>query len=72
MNDKAYLDEAINLAHKNVANGGRPFGAVLVTDGKVISRAVAATWHFIDWIVDLPLRGKWHCPDSIGGTSSSS
>ncbi|MGO2245505.1 MAG: hypothetical protein ACTH5L_03740 [Halomonas sp.] len=44
MNDKAYLDEAINLAHKNVANGGRPFGAVLVTDGKVISRAVAAAW----------------------------
>lgn len=40
MNDKAYLDEATELARENVANGGRPFGAVLVMDGTVIARAV--------------------------------
>lgn len=40
MNDKTYLDEAITLARKNVIKGGRPFGAVLIMDGKVIARAV--------------------------------
>lgn len=40
MNDKAYLDMAIDLARENVANGGRPFGALVVKDGKVIARAV--------------------------------
>lgn len=40
MNDTTYLDEAIELAHKNTANGGRPFGALLVMGNKVIARAV--------------------------------
>ena len=40
MTDKAFMDEAIALARENVANGGQPFGAVLVKNGKVVARAV--------------------------------
>ena len=45
-NDKAmsdhetYLREAVDLAFRNVAEGGRPYGAVVVKDGVVLSRAV--------------------------------
>lgn len=34
------MDEAIRLARDNAAQGGRPFGAVLVRDGRIIARAV--------------------------------
>lgn len=40
MSDRAYMQEAIDLARENVAAGGQPFGAVLVRDGKIIARAV--------------------------------
>ncbi len=40
MNDKSFMQEAIDLARENVAKGGQPFGAVLVRDGKVLVRAV--------------------------------
>lgn len=35
-----FLNEAIELARSNIAKGGRPFGAVLVKDGVVVSRGV--------------------------------
>ncbi|HDT2540205.1 TPA: nucleoside deaminase [Klebsiella aerogenes] len=35
-----YLQRAITLAAKNVENGGRPFGAVIVRQGEVIAEAV--------------------------------
>ena len=35
-----FLEEAIALALDNVKSGGRPFGAVVVKDGKVIARGV--------------------------------
>ncbi len=35
-----FLDEAIALALDNAAQGGRPFGAVVVKDGEVVARAV--------------------------------
>jgi tRNA(Arg) A34 adenosine deaminase TadA len=36
---KAYMQEAISLAEKNVhGNNGGPFGAVVVKDGKIIGR----------------------------------
>lgn len=41
MSDSAgFLEEAIALAQKNVAAGGRPFGAVVVREGRVIARGV--------------------------------
>ena len=39
-NDQNYLQRAVELARINVAEGGRPFGAVLVKDGQVIVEAV--------------------------------
>ena len=39
-NDQDYLQRAVELARINVAEGGRPFGAVLVKDGQVIVEAV--------------------------------
>ncbi len=38
IDDGALLREAINLAYRNVLDGGRPFGAVVVKDGRVIAR----------------------------------
>lgn len=35
-----YLRQAIQLAFDNIARGGRPFGAVVVKDGKVIATGV--------------------------------
>lgn len=35
-----FLCQAIELAHANLEKGGRPFGAVLVKDGKVIATGV--------------------------------
>jgi guanine deaminase len=35
--DQDWLREAIDLATKNVADGGGPFGAVIVRDGEVIA-----------------------------------
>jgi len=34
----AFMREAIRLAAENVQNGGGPFGAVVVRDGKIIGR----------------------------------
>ncbi|MBO7067467.1 MAG: nucleoside deaminase [Bacteroidaceae bacterium] len=35
--DKVFMREAIRLADESVKNGGGPFGAVIVKDGKIIS-----------------------------------
>jgi tRNA(Arg) A34 adenosine deaminase TadA len=41
MNDtERYLREAIELAHENIKQGGRPFGAVIVRNGEVIATGV--------------------------------
>ncbi|ELX8379310.1 nucleoside deaminase [Providencia vermicola] len=40
MLDKQFLRQAISLAKENVKTGGRPFGAVIVCDGKVIATGV--------------------------------
>ncbi|WP_075089223.1 nucleoside deaminase [Verrucomicrobium spinosum] len=39
----AFLQEAIDLAVANISEGGRPFGAVVVKYGRVISRGVNET-----------------------------
>ena len=36
---ESYLREATELALANVAEGGRPYGAVIVRDGEVVARA---------------------------------
>jgi tRNA(Arg) A34 adenosine deaminase TadA len=38
--ESRFLSEAIELARANIANGGRPFGAVLVRNGAAIVTAV--------------------------------
>ncbi|MCU1726960.1 nucleoside deaminase [Pseudomonas sp. 7P_10.2_Bac1] len=38
--DQHYLARAVELAQGNVSAGGRPFGAVLIKDGKVLVEAV--------------------------------
>ncbi|MFC4933079.1 nucleoside deaminase [Massilia sp. GCM10023247] len=38
--EQDFLEQAIALAYANVDQGGRPFGAVIVKDGKVIASAV--------------------------------
>src|SRR5699024_5373442 len=35
-----YLEEAVNITVDNIKEGGRPFGAVIVKDGKIIAKAV--------------------------------
>ena len=35
--DEKFMQQAIDLSIENVANGGGPFGAVIVKDGKVIA-----------------------------------
>jgi guanine deaminase len=35
--DEKFLKQSVELATQNVANGGGPFGAVIVKDGKVIA-----------------------------------
>ncbi|MDR0277473.1 MAG: nucleoside deaminase [Paucimonas sp.] len=40
MANEAFMREALALARDNIHAGGRPFGAVLVHDGRVIARAV--------------------------------
>ena len=40
--DQAFLNQAVQLARKNVDGGGRPFGALVVRDGEVLARGVNA------------------------------
>jgi guanine deaminase len=37
---RRFLCEAIALAHANLEDGGRPFGAVVARDGQVVARGV--------------------------------
>lgn len=39
-NAERFLCEAIELARENVEKGGRPFGAVVVKDGKIVATGV--------------------------------
>ena len=40
---ETYLREAVEIALANVAEGGRPYGAVIVRDGAVVARAANTT-----------------------------
>jgi tRNA(Arg) A34 adenosine deaminase TadA len=39
-NDKLFLRRAIDIAVSGIKNGGGPFGAVVIKDGKIISEAI--------------------------------
>lgn len=38
--DKCFMQQVIDLSIENVANGGGPFGAVIVRDGEVVATGV--------------------------------
>jgi guanine deaminase len=38
--EQEWLDEAIHIAERNVANGGGPFGALIARDGAIVSTGV--------------------------------
>ena len=40
MTDEEFMEEAVRIAVKNVHEGGGPFGAVIVKDGKIVARGV--------------------------------
>ena len=40
MSNPSHMREALDLARENIQAGGRPFGAVLVYQGRVVARAV--------------------------------
>lgn len=40
MNDKDLMQRAVDLACESVAQGGEPFGAILVQDGKILAQAM--------------------------------
>ena len=40
MDDQKFIQKAVDLALENAKSGGRPFGAVIVKDGKVIATGV--------------------------------
>ena len=40
-----YLEEAVSITVENIKEGGRPFGAVIVKEGKIIARAVNTMLH---------------------------
>jgi tRNA(Arg) A34 adenosine deaminase TadA len=43
-----FMQEAVDLATENVRNGGGPFGAVIVKDGKIIGRGANRVTHNCD------------------------
>lgn len=43
-----YMKRAVELAEENVQDGGRPFGAVLVKDGKIVQEGVNELHHIHD------------------------
>ncbi len=75
MNDaKRYLSQAIKLARANIEAGGRPFGAVVVSNGEVISTAVNET-HLSHDVTDhaelLAIRAaaRTHGPAALKGSA---
>lgn len=40
MDDQKFMQKAVDLALENAKSGGRPFGALIVKDGKVIATGV--------------------------------
>lgn len=43
-----FMERALDLAEKNIRDGGQPFGAVLVKDGKIVAEGVNELHHTYD------------------------
>lgn len=71
---KSFLRQAVELARENVGAGGRPFGAVVVSDGRVVATAVNAI-HLSHDVTDhaelLAIRAaaRTHGPDVLKGSA---
>ncbi|RKH78223.1 nucleoside deaminase [Corallococcus sp. AB045] len=66
-----FMREAIALARTNVESGGRPFGAVLVRDGRVITRAVNEVNQTKDPTAHAELLAIRNASKSLGSASLS-
>lgn len=66
-----FMREAIGLARANVEAGGRPFGAVLVRDGRVIARAVNEVNQTKDPTAHAELLAIRNASHSLGSASLS-
>ncbi|MBN8466210.1 nucleoside deaminase [Corallococcus exiguus] len=66
-----FMREAIALARANVESGGRPFGAVLVRDGRVIARAVNEVIQTKDPTAHAELLAIRNASQSLGSASLS-
>ena len=60
------MREAVALARSNVDAGGRPFGAVLVQDGRILSRAVNETHVSKDPTAHAELLAIRHAAQATG------
>ncbi|QDE67073.1 nucleoside deaminase [Myxococcus xanthus] len=66
-----FMREAIALARANVESGGRPFGALLVRDGRVIARAVNEVNQTKDPTSHAELLAIRNASQSLGSASLS-
>lgn len=48
MNDEAYLQQAIEVARRGIAQGQTPFGAVIARPGRILAAAHNAVWATCD------------------------
>ncbi|GAA0333014.1 nucleoside deaminase [Morganella psychrotolerans] len=68
MADKQFLQQAIALARRNIEKGGRPFGAVIVKDGKIISEGVNQMAELNDPTAHAELLALRHAGQTLGQT----
>ncbi|GHH00346.1 nucleoside deaminase [Comamonas sp. JC664] len=66
-----FMREAVALARANVKAGGRPFGALLVRDGRVIARAVNEVNQTKDPTAHAELLAIRRASQSLGSASLS-
>lgn len=67
--DNEFLDRAIALALQNVAEGGRPFGAVAVRDGQVIAEGVNEILATQDPTTHAEMQAVRHASRALGSPS---
>ncbi|OAT49731.1 nucleoside deaminase [Providencia heimbachae] len=66
MSDKQFLQQAISLATENVKAGGRPFGAVVVSEGQVIATGVNQMLELSDPTAHAELMALRQAGEALG------